>query len=91
MELPLGFLMRITKATTVTQRGVEKMFIVIRRPYAYLEEELSTEFRGQEDVRVMVDRRIAERRKRRQQVSLERRQADRRGTKEELVHIVLLD
>ena len=91
MELPLGFLMRITKATTVTQRGVEKMFIVIRRPYAYLEEELSTEFRGQEDVRVMVDRRIGERRKRRQLVSLERRQAERRSTKEELVHIVLLD
>ena len=91
MELPLGFLMRISKATTATQRGVAKMFIVIRRPYAYLQKELSTEFRGQEDVRVMVDRRIGERRKRRQLVSLERRQAERRSTKEELVHIVLLD
>ena len=90
MGLPLEFLMRIDKATTPTQRGVEKMFIVIQRPYAYLKKELSTAFQGKEDARVIVNRRVRERRKAQRPVSLEKRQADRRRPKDGLLEVVLL-
>ena len=65
------------------------MSIIIRQPYAYLEKELCSTFEGQEDVKVIVDRRYGQRRTRTQTVELERRGADRRRPKEELVEVLL--
>ena len=84
-----GFLMRIAKASFPPEQGVGMMSIVIRRPYAFLEKELRSTFEGQEDVKVIVDRRYGERRTSQQMVALERRCADRRRPKEELVEVVL--
>ena len=85
-----GFLMKIAKATDPPEPGAGMMSIIIRRPYAYLDKELYSTFEGQEDVKVLVDRRHGERRTRTQPVELERRRTDRRGPKEELVEVVLL-
>ena len=84
-----GFLMRIAKASSPPEKGAGMMSIVIRRPYAFLEKALSSTFEGQDNVKVIVDRRYRERRKSKQPVGLERRRADRRDAKHELVELVL--
>jgi len=84
-----GFLMRIAKATSPRKKGTGMMSIIIRRPYACLENKLCSTFEGKEDVKVIVDRRYGERRTRTQSVESERRRADRRGSKEELVEVLL--
>ena len=89
MTVFLGFLMKIAKATDPPEPGPGMMSIIIRRPYAYLDKELYSTFEGQEDVKVLVDRRHGERRTRNQPVELERRRTDRRGPKEELVEVSL--
>ena len=87
-QLP-EFLLRIAKATSSLEGGAGVMSIIIRQPYAFLEKELRSAFEGQEDVKVIVDRRYRERRTRTQAVESERRHADRRGPKEELVEVLL--
>ncbi len=85
-----GFLMKIAKATDSREEGPGMMSIIIRRPYAYLDKELYSTFEGEEDVKVLVDRRHSERRRTRTQpVELERRRTDRRRPKEELVEVSL--
>jgi len=83
------FLLRIFKAVPPSEAGAGIMSIIIRQPYAQLEEELTQTFKGQKDVQVIVDRRHAEQRTKQQHVDAERRQADRRRTKEEVVSVVL--
>lgn len=87
-KLP-GFLMTIAKAAPPPEKEDRMMTIIIRQPYAFLEKELRGAFKGQEDVTVIIDRRYAERRKALQPVKLERRCFDRRGSKEELLEVVL--
>ena len=79
----------MVSAGKTSQETAQAMKILIRRPYAYLEKELRTAFDGQEDVKVIVDRRYRERRESSQPVALERRRADRRRPKEELVEVLL--
>ena len=87
-QLP-EFLLRIAKATSSLEGAAGAMTIIIRQPYAFLEKELRTTFEGQEDVKVIVDRRYRERRTRTHAAESERRHADRRGPKEELVEVLL--
>ena len=86
-EFPV-FFMKIAKATS-PQPWAGMMSIIIRRRYALLEKMLCSTFEGQEDVKVTVDKRYGERRTRTQLVELERRHADRRRPKEELVEVSL--
>ena len=65
------------------------MTIVVQRPYARLEKELRSAFKGQEDIKVILDNRYLERRKSRQAVAINRRKAGRRRPKEELVEVVI--
>lgn len=65
------------------------MRIIVRRPYAYLESRLRKAFEGRDDVEVLGDRRHGERRVARPPVPEERRRADRRKSKEEIVEIVI--
>jgi len=53
--------MRIAKATSPPEPGAGMMSIIIRQHYAYLEKELCSTFEGQEDVKVIVDRRYGQR------------------------------
>ena len=80
--------MKIVKKTYMSERELGNMTVVIRRPYTHLEKELSRAFRGQEDVKVILDRRYEERRKRSLAVAKERRKTGRRRPNEELVEVV---
>jgi len=66
-------------------------YIIIRRPYGYLEDEVRRVFAGREDVKVVVDRRSSERRATQQPVMVDRRRADRRKAKEELVEVLVVE
>ena len=83
------FLLKITKATNLHKEAAGAMSIIIRQPYIWLEKELGRAFKGQEDVKVIVDRRCAERRTGLEPVAMDRRKADRRGANEELVEVVI--
>ncbi len=89
MRLPAGFLLRIAKATQLEDEEYRKMSIIIRQPYAHLEEELLKTFEGQEDVSVILDRRFDDRRAITQPVETDRRKSDQRTQKEELVQVVI--
>jgi hypothetical protein len=65
------------------------MSIIIRQPYTHLLKEMCKTFGGNEDVRIMIDRRRDQRRKERQPVELERRRIERRRPKKELVEVTL--
>jgi hypothetical protein len=81
--------MRIVKNTNLSKEGAGIMTIVVMRPYAKLEKELRSTFKGQKEVNVILDRRYEERRKIEQAIEIERRQAEQRRQKEELVEVVL--
>ncbi len=85
-----AFLLRILEAAAHPEEGRENMFIVVRRPYTYLQEELRQAFEGQGDVHIIVDRRSGERRTGPEPVTVERRQAERRRAKEEIVEVVII-
>lgn len=82
--------MRIAKqALPSKDKGGIKSIIVIQRPYAHLEKELRTAFEGQKDVKIIMERRHEERRKRVKAVELDRRKAERRNPKEDMVQVVI--
>ncbi len=65
------------------------MTVVVMRPYAHLEKELRGAFKGQEDVKVILDKRYGERRKKLQDIAVEHRKDNRRRPKEELVEVAI--
>ncbi len=83
------FLLRILKGVSPSEEGTGNMSIIIRKPYAHLEEELIKTFKGQKDVQIIVDKRYAERRKTQQDIEIERRHDNRRQLKDEIVDVVL--
>lgn len=85
-----AFLSRVFSmaAATPEERGV--MCIVIRRRHAYLEKAFRRAFQGQRDVKLLVDRRYGERRVAPRSVPAERRRADRRRLREEVLDVVVL-
>ena len=83
------FLMRVTMVTNSSEKRCGTTSIVIRRPYAHLENELRSVFKWEEDVKVILDRRYEERRKSQQPVTLERRAAEQRRQKQDLVDVVI--
>ena len=81
--------MTIVKATALPAQADGGMSIIIQRPYAFLEKELRSAFKGQKDVKVIVNERYGERREKTQFTTTERRRTDRRRPKEELVEVLL--
>ena len=81
--------MTIAKATALPAQENRGMSIIIQRPYAFLEKELQSAFKGQKDVKVIVNGRYGERREKIRPTTQERRRTDRRRPKEELVEILL--
>ena len=81
--------MRVTMITNSSEKRCGTTSIVIRRPYAHLEKDLRSAFKWIEDVKVILDRRFDERRKTQQPVTQERRAADQRRQKEDLVDVVI--
>ncbi len=66
-----------------------KVYIVVPRHRAYVADLLRKAFEGREEVEILVDRRQGERRTRQRPVALERRRADRRRPKEEVIAVVI--
>jgi len=89
MSIFPGFIMTIAKATALPAQDHSGMSIIIQRPYAFLEKELQSAFKGQKDVKVIVNGRYGERREKIRPTTQERRRTDRRRPKEELVEILL--
>ncbi len=83
------FLLKIVKAVPPSEEKVGIMSIIIQRPYSHLEKELRSVFKGEKDVNIIVDRRSGERRTSQQAVEVERRHADQRQPKEELIKAVI--
>ncbi len=81
--------MRIAKKDSLPEESAGMMTIVIQRPYARLEKELRSAFKGEEDVKVILDKRYGERRKILQDIAVEHRKDNRRRPKEELVEIAI--
>ncbi len=81
--------MRIAKKDSLPEESAGMMTIVIQRPYARLEKELRSAFKGEDDVKIILDKRSGERRKRLQAISKDRRRADRRRPKEELIEVAI--
>jgi len=93
MEFLPGILVSIVRARNNPGHGPGggTMYLIIRPAHAYLEETLRRAFEGQENVKVMVDRRSGERRTTNRAVASERRRADRRKSKEPLVEVVVTE
>ena len=89
MSSPPKFTMRSAKKAHLSEEEAGIMTIVVQQPYAHLERELRRAFKGQEDVKIILDRRQGERRKNTKAVGAERRRADRRYPKEEIVEVVV--
>jgi len=86
-----GLLLRILRVNPGLGEHREMTYIVIRSPYAYLEEELRRPFEDQSGVAIMVDKRHGERRLGQQPPVADRRHADRRRLKDELLEIVIVN
>ena len=89
MSIFPSFIMTIIKATALPAQADGMMSIIIQRPYAFLEKELQSAFKGQKDVKVIVNGRYGERRGEIKPATTERRRTDRRRPKEELVEVLL--
>ncbi len=83
------FLLKIVKAVPTSEEKAGTMSIIIQRPYFHLEKELHSVFKGEKDVKIIVDRRFDERRTSEQTVEVERRHADQRQPNEELIKAVI--
>jgi hypothetical protein len=51
------FLQKVARIPTLIEQCSGTLSIIVQRPYAHLERELRRAFEGQEDVRVIVNRR----------------------------------
>jgi hypothetical protein len=66
-----------------------RMLLIVRRPYAHLEDRLRRAFEGREDVEIIADRRRGERRVSDRPVPVDRRRGERRTRKEEILEVVI--
>jgi hypothetical protein len=90
MNMTPSFVLSIARpADQVAPERPESMLIIVRRRYDHLLRELSEVFSGQQGVRILVDRRRGQRRKIEHPISVERRKAERRKHKEELLKVIL--
>jgi hypothetical protein len=84
-----SFALRIVKSVPSSSIKAGDMCIVISPNFSFLKQELEEAFEAQDDVKVTVDRRKGERRRSSQNVSPERRRANRRRPKAELLEVVI--
>jgi hypothetical protein len=88
MHLSHDLAMKISKSVG-SLKEAEGMVIIIQRPYAHLEEEMRKTFSNGNKARVIIDRRMGERRGPAKEMSNERRRSDRRATKEQLLEVII--
>lgn len=81
---------RVTDRRNHTERNWQ-MNLIVKRPYAYLTDDLQRVFKGQKDINIIVDSRHqdSERRKDNTLISKDLRCGDRRRESETLVEVVI--
>jgi len=89
MEFIPAFVLTILGVTEEAWHNPARMRLIVRRPYAHLEDRLRRAFEGRDDVEVISDRRRGERRRGDRPAEEERRRAERRAPKEEILEIVI--
>lgn len=67
----------------------QRVYIIVRRPHAYLAGQLRKVFEGVKDVEILVDRRGAERRRRELPFGVEWRVAERRRLQEVECEVII--
>jgi hypothetical protein len=90
MEVAPGLLLTVLGAALPPEDTRRRMYVVLRQPYAYLQDALRRAFEEQEEVQIIIDRRGGERRRASQPVPSDRRRSDRRTPTEELLQIVIM-
>jgi len=83
-----AFVVRMLSVTEGLRHNPGRMLLIVRRPYGHLEERLRRVFEGRDDIVVITDRRSSNRRGSARPVQDERRRADRRSRKEEMLEVV---
>lgn len=76
-------------AETTLQHKPGRMILIVRRPYAHIEAQLRSAFEGRHDIVILGDRRHRVRRMTAGAVRDERRRAERRLRKEEVLEVVI--
>mgnify|MGYP003575117377 FL=1 len=80
---------RVFSATEGLQHNPGRMILIVRRPYAHIEAHLRSAFEGRHDIVIIGDRRHRVRRMPAGAVRDERRRAERRLRKEEVLEVVI--
>ncbi len=83
------FVLSILGLTEAAGHNPARMLLIVRRPYAHLEDRLRRAFEGRDDVEVIADQRRGERRMSDRGAPVERRRAERRTSKEEILEVVI--
>lgn len=83
------FVLGILGVTEGSWHNPARMLLIVRRPYAHLEDRLRRAFEGRGDIEVIADRRRGERRMGDRGAPVERRRAERRTSKEEILEVVI--
>jgi hypothetical protein len=89
MEFVPTFFLSVLGVAEELHHNPARMRLIVRRSYAHLENRLRRAFEGRADVEVIADRRWRERRVAARAVEGERRRAERRARKEEILEIVI--
>jgi hypothetical protein len=89
MEFVPAFFLSVLGVAEALHHNPARMRVIVRRSYAHLENRLRRAFEGRADVEVIADRRWRERRAAARPIEAERRRADRRARKEEILEIVI--
>jgi hypothetical protein len=84
-----AFVLRMFSLTEGLRHNPGRMLLIVRRQYAQLEDRLRRAFEGRDDIVVIADRRRGDRRASTRPVQGERRRADRRSRKEEILEVVI--
>lgn len=83
-----AFVLRMLSVTEGLKHNPGRMLLIVRQPYGHLEERLRRVFEGRDDIVVIPDRRSSNRRASARPVQDERRRAERRSRKEEMLEVV---
>ncbi len=84
-----AFVLRMLSVTEGLRHNPGRMLLIVRQPYAHLEDRLRRAFEGRDDIVVIRDRRRRDRRTSAGPVQDERRRAERRSRKEEMLEVVI--
>jgi hypothetical protein len=83
------FVGRVFSATELSPHKLGRMILVVHRAYAHIESHLRRAFEGRDDIVIIRDRRLRVRRMSTAPMPDERRRADRRSRKEDVLEVVI--